>query len=552
MAELGERPVVTGSPQEPRGAYARKATGLVREVSPFSTFVFNMAGQPTSVFLAISIFFTLGAFPGGSIWLGFAMALGVALVMAVCYGLFTSAMPRSGGDYVLVSRVTHPVIGLISSFFWTSGVIISIAFIALAFVTVGLGPSLAAVGLVSGENGLVTAGNDLATSQEWQFWIGAALILVSAVLLAGGWRWTTRLMNGFWALMMLGLATVFLVLLFKSHDGFVNSFNQFAGSITGEPDSYNSIIGSAGKEGVDTDPAFNMDNTWPTWAAICSLSLFGWLSIYISGEVRRARDTTQMKVMGLATLVHIGIAAILAALFFWKFGHDFFVAINGIKETESYPFAVEPFYTFLTAIAGGSTVLAWWLLITFVAAFPLLMIPNITIAVRTLFAWALDGLLPSRIAQVSPRTHAPNVAIAVVVVLSIVVLRWAVTNGEDFLSLLVEAVLVQLVAMILIGIAALLLPYRRPDAWRASATTRRFLGIPVVALAGGLVAVMLSGLFYVFLHYNEGFGIDTDQFLGRDAPIVLGAALLTFFVARTARKRQGVDVDKLAAEIPPE
>lgn len=548
MAELGGSPVAQ---KGPKGTYARKATGLVREVSPFSTFVFNMAGQPTSVLLATSVFFTLGVFPGGSIWLGFAMALGAALLISVCYGLFASAIPRSGGDYVLISRVTHPVVGLVSSFFWTSGVILSIAFIALAFVTVALGPSLTAVGLVSESTSLVDAGNTLATSKGWQFGVGTLLIVVSALLLAGGWRWTTRLMSGFWALMMLGLATVFLVLLFKSQDGFVNSFNQFAGSITGEPDTYNSIIESAGKEGVDTNPAFSMSNTWPTWAAICGLSLFGWLSIYISGEVRRAKDTTQMKMMSLAALVHIGIAVVLAATFFAKFGHDFFVAINGIKGTESYPFAVEPFYTFLTAIAGGSPVLAWWLLITFVAAYPLLMIPNITIAVRTLFAWAFDGLLPSSIGRVSSRTHAPNNAIAVVVVLSIAALGWAVTNNEDFFSLLVEAIAVQLVAMILIGVAALLLPYRRPEIWRSSATTRRFLGIPVVAIAGGLVAVLLSGLFYIYMHF-EGLGIDTSQFLGRDAPILLGAALLMFFVARFARSRQGVDVDKLAAEIPPE
>jgi len=523
---------------------------LVREVSPFSTFVFNMAGQPTSVLLATSVFIALAAFPGGSIWLGFAMALGVALVICVCYGLFASAIPRSGGDYVLVGRVTHPVIGLVSSFFWTSGVILSLAFIALAFVTVGLGPSLTALGLVSGNNSLVSAGNELATSKEWQFGIGTALILGSSLLLAGGWRWTTRIMNAFWVLMMLGLATVFFVLLFKSQDGFIHSFNQFAASITGEKDTYGTVIENARKEGVDTDPAFSMHNTWPTWAVICSLSLFAWLSIYISGEVRRARDTTQMKAMAAASTVHIGIAVILSLLFFGTFGHDFFVAINGLKESESYPFEVEPFYTFLASIAGGSTVLAWWLLITFAAAFPLLMIPNITIAVRTFFAWSLDGLLPARLAQVSPRTHAPNYAIGLVVILSIGVLGWAVTNGEDFFSVLVEAVLVQLIAMILIGVAAVLLPYRRPDAWRSSATTRRWLGIPIITLAGGLVAVLLAAVFYVYMHY-EGLGIDRGHFV-RDAALVLVAALLTFFVARAARLRQGVDVDKLAAEIPPE
>lgn len=529
--------------------YARKATGLVREVSPFSTFVFNMAGQPTAVFLAISVFFLLGTFPGGSIWLGLAMALVVAITICVCYGLFTSAIPRSGGDYVLVGRVTHPVIGLISSFFWMSGVILSIAFIALAFVTVGLGPSLTAVGLVSGHNSLVTAGNDLATSEGWQFAVGTLLILVSAGFLAGGWRWTTRIMNGFWVLMMLGLGTVFLVLIFKSQAGFINSFNQFAGPITGEPDTYHSIVNNAHKEGIDTSPAFSMGNTWPTWAAICSLSIFSWLSIYISGEVRRAKDTTQMKVMSLATLVHIGIAAVLAALFFSRFGHDFFYAINALGE-ESYPFAVGPFYTFLASIAGDSSVLAWWLLVTFAASFPLLMIPNLAIPVRTLFAWALDGILPSRFARVSPRTHAPNYAIGLTVALSIIVLGWAVTNGEDFFSVLVEAFALQLVTMILLGIAGVLLPYRRPEAWRASATTRRFLGVPIIAIAGALTAVLLAGIFYVYLHYPD-LGIEHGKFY-RHCGYILGAALLTFFVARAVRLRQGVDVDKLAAEIPPE
>src|SRR5712671_4551939 len=129
MSELGGEGASNASTQ---GTYARKATGLVREVSPFSTFVFNMAGQPTAIFLAVAIFFVLGLYPGGSIWLGFAMAFGIAIVLCVCYGLFTSAIPRSGGDYVLVGRLTHPAIGLISSFFWVSGVVLSIAFTAFA------------------------------------------------------------------------------------------------------------------------------------------------------------------------------------------------------------------------------------------------------------------------------------------------------------------------------------------------------------------------------------------------------------------------------------
>jgi lysylphosphatidylglycerol synthetase-like protein (DUF2156 family) len=136
------------------------------------------------------------------------------------------------------------------------------------------------------------------------------------------------------------------------------------------------------------------------------------------------------------------------------------------------------------------------------------------------------------------------------VVLGIRVLGWAVTNDEGFFDVLVEAFVLQLVTMILLGIAAVLLPYRRPEVWRASATTKRFLGIPIVALAGALTAVLLAGIFYVYMHYPD-LAIDKGQFF-RHCAYILGAALLTFFIARAARLRQGVDVDKLAAEIPPE
>jgi APA family basic amino acid/polyamine antiporter len=546
----GEREAAVDSP---RGVYARRATGLVREVSPFSTFVFNMAAQPTAILIATTAFIVpLAFFPGGSIWLGFALAFVLAIVLCLCYGLFTSAIPRSGGDYVLVGRVTHPAVGIVSSFFWIAGVILVIAFVAQSFVLVALAPSLTAVGLIGDHHSLVSAGETLSTSKWWQFGIGVGVILFSAALLAGGWRWTTRIMNSLWALTMIGLGTVFVFLLFKSHAGFVHSFNQFAGPVTGQPDSYHGIISAARKEGIDPSPGFSLDNTWPTMAAIAGLSIYSWLSIYISGEVRRAKDMSQVKIMSTATLVHIGVAVILGAVFFWKFGHDFFVAINGLAYSETYPFAgAPPYYTFLTSIAGGSTLFSWWLLITFAVAYPLLMIPNITIAVRSLFAWALDGLLPSRLAQVSPRTHAPNHAIGVVVVLGIATLYWAVSNNEGFNKFLFEAVLLQLVTMVLLSLAAALLPYRRPDVWRSSATTSRFLGVPIVTLAGSLSIVLMGALFFVYMHY-PALGIEDKAHFFRDCAIVLAAALLTFFGTRFARSRQGVDVDKLASEIPPE
>ena len=547
--ELGPSGVGQASPG---GMYARKATGLVREVSPFSTFVFNMAGQPTAILLAVGVFFTLGINPGGSLWVGFAIAFPAAIVLSVAYGLFTSAIPRSGGDYVLVGRVMHPAIGLVSSFLWVVGVILSIAFFAQTFITIAIAPSLTALGLVSGHHSLVTAGDTLTTSKAWQFGVGTALILIASAFLAGGWRITTRILNALWALMFIGLGTTLVVLLFTSQSSFVASFNRFARPITHEPDTYHRLIAAAPAAGVPLHPAFSMNNTWPTFAAIAGFTFFGWLSIYISGEVRKARDTTQMKVMSLAVTVSIATAVLLSLVMFSTFGHNFFVAINGLSATGSkaYPFAAPPYYTFMASIAGGSTFLAWLLFVTFAAAYPLLIIQNTTLAVRSFFAWGLDGLLPLRVSKVSPKTHAPNVAVGVTAVLSILVLLWAVTNAHGFLTIFAEAVLLQLVTMTLLALSAMLLPYRRPEIWRASVMTRKFLGIPVISWAGAVSAVILIGLGFIFLKYPQ-LGIVKSNFFVYLGAIV-AAALLTFYGTRIIRMRQGVDVEKLASEIPPE
>jgi hypothetical protein len=105
--------------------------------------------------------------------------------------------------------------------------------------------------------------------------------------------------------------------------------------------------------------------------------------------------------------------------------------------------------------------------------------------------------------------------------------------------------------MLLLAVAAAVLPYRRAEAWRASATTARVGGIPVVTIAGVVAAIFCCIIFFLYLHYR-GLGIADPGKFGRDSGIVIGAALLLYFGARIIRARQGIDLSKLTEEIPPE
>ena len=63
-------------------------------------------------------------FTGANIALAFALTFALCVPHFVTYGWLSSAMPRSGGDYLFLSRVVHPLAGFI-----VNG-IISLVFIA--------------------------------------------------------------------------------------------------------------------------------------------------------------------------------------------------------------------------------------------------------------------------------------------------------------------------------------------------------------------------------------------------------------------------------------
>src|SRR5439155_1176364 len=96
--------------------FTRRASGLVRVMSPYSAFAYNI--------LNIGIIFpwvyitTIILYPGASIWLGIFITGVFTGFLAVVYAGLASAMPRTGGDYVFQSRTLRPWLGfaIVSTF----------------------------------------------------------------------------------------------------------------------------------------------------------------------------------------------------------------------------------------------------------------------------------------------------------------------------------------------------------------------------------------------------------------------------------------------------
>ena len=96
--------------------FVRNSTGLVREASALDATIFNAAiSAPVGSTIAYSIFFTLAAFPGADVIGVLALSVLLNIPILIMFALMAASMPRVGGDYVWVSRILSPPLGLISN-----------------------------------------------------------------------------------------------------------------------------------------------------------------------------------------------------------------------------------------------------------------------------------------------------------------------------------------------------------------------------------------------------------------------------------------------------
>jgi amino acid transporter len=530
--------------------FTRQATGLVRDVPPLSQLVFAILTAPFPWVLAIAIFWTFSAYPGGNLYLAYGIGYVGGLFAAVGIGMLSTTMPRSGGDYILVGRTIHPIVGLISSFWFTVNVLVSIAFITETLIVGALAPSLVAIGAIGHHKTLLDWGTTLESSKSWLFVAGIiALVLCSAVV-GSGWKLSLRFQNWAFALGMIGMAVAFVVLLVEAGGSFVDHFNSFARTYTGKADSYHYLISQAQADGINVSPGTNFGNTIPVIGAVMGFSIYTWFAINIAGEVRQARTWKFASAMIAAAVVNFLGVLIFTLLFVHSFGGKFFTAINSLNGGKHYPFPSPPFYVFLVSIAGNTEVVAWILGLSLIAIMLGLLWLNLLQPVRAMFAYAFDGVFPLKIAHVEKRTHVPIVAVGLTLAMSIGLYAWAV-YGSSLFKVYVVAIVLATVPMMLMSLSAMILPWRRRQLWESSVMNIRLGPVPLITVAGVFSFSVALFCLIVFLHY-PGLGLtrpsDALKYLG----ILAAAAIVVYTVASYVRSKQGMSLTKATAEIPPE
>ena len=537
------------APAAAAGLFVRNATGLVREVKPWQAMAINfITGAPPFV-IAIALFGALAGFPGGNFLLATLLTIPLALSVVYAFGFLTAAIPRSGGDYVLVSRTLHPAAGVVSSVCISLSSFLSIAFEALGMCIFGIAPGLIVIGLVGHHPRLVHWGNVVATSKNWQFFLGIIGIIVAGAAIAAGWTWAKRFMFGLLGLSLVGLAISTLIAIFTSKGSFIGDFNSFAQPYTHSPDTYHLTIQNAIKNGVPVHHAFSFVKTIPIIAVICGVSIFAYWSTFFAGELRQGNTMKTANRMGGASIAILGSVFVLVAIFFWSFGKDFLTAAFGGGLPSQI--GTSAAYFVLSSAQVGNTAFAVFLVASFVLFWPVIMAETTLQPPRTMFAWSFDGIAPSAITKVI-RRGVPITATAITVGLSIAAYAWAIYVAKNFFQILVYATLIQLITHVLIAVSSIAFPYRKPELYRASVATHEVSGIPLMVVAGVGALLTTAFIYWAYFHYAF-FGLVGHK--GNLVYWLVGSVLfglVWYGGAKVIRAQRGVDIDRVYAEIPPE
>jgi APA family basic amino acid/polyamine antiporter len=525
----------------------RKSSGLLRAVSAREALIANLVGMGIIVNIFWVVFASAG-YPNADLPSTVFIGLALSLLIAFVYWMLSSAMPRTGGDYVYVSRIFHPGLGFIVNAMFV-GIMVSWAGLfpyytaAFAFPILfqNLGTSLHSTYFSS------LAGT-LASTQSYDFGVGAVIVafVIGAMLLPV--KWVFRILVAMFAIQAVVYVWFIGALALTSHQSFVSGFSSnFGNGVT-----YASVVSSAASTYGAT---FNI-----TFAATLvgmvytMLSYVGYAnSAYFAGELRGDPRKSQGTAIFLAPIIF----SVLIYLLYYEvervFGHDFLVASStlALNGNSAWGVSALPSPAYLISFISSNPYFTAAVPIALILTFIGFAMVYFFIPVRNIFAWSFDRIIPSQFANVNSR-GVPWITVLFYGAIAYVSLYASIYT--KFLSYLTYSNLGWWIAVAVVMFAAAVFPFRKKEIFNSSPSlVRKKVGsIPVltiVGVVGGLLSLFVSYT-TVLPSYNSGLSIQSS-YVGTILAI-FAVALIIYLASYAYNRHRGIPVDLLTKELPPE
>jgi basic amino acid/polyamine antiporter, APA family len=532
--------------------FTRKASGLVRVMSPFSAFIYNVLTM--GLIFPWTYLWAPGALPGGKMVWGILLAMVIEIPIAFVYVWLSTALPRSGGDYVFQSRVFGG--GIAFTVVMSGYVIWILQWVALSgwlLSYLGFAPLFLGLGATTGSAAMSNLGLWF-TSANGIVITSILNAFVAMLILISGFKNYVR----FQVVMIIGtliaFVTMLLVLFLGNPASSMGKIDTFAAAVSGTQNFVQNAIDASKAAGIDLNPPFSLLATLLV-APIAWTSLqWATYSAQQNGEIKNARSFNSQAFIIVGSLIFTGILlAILAAALEKAVGSEFLYVAgagywSGLPEATISGFWLWP--NMIAVALAASPLIVLLIGIGYILNSHQIVHNCYIGMTRVMVAMSLDRLLPEWVSRVDERFHTPvNAHIAYFVASIPVILvynywgAWAgLTLGVTFACGYV---------FVVTCLAGALLPYRAKDVYEASPGAKyKIGGTPLVTVLGAIGFVLGGAMVLMFMFYSQLGLTSTLAYVVVFG--VLAFSAIWYFLAKNAQKAKGINVDFAFKEIPPE
>ena len=540
-----------------RTLFVRKATGLVKGWSVLDAFIYA-AFAINLMALGFGYAFTTIAFiPKGAIIAAVILSALFIIFETLVYASLIAVMPRAGGDYVWQSRILHGSVGFVfAATGWWFILWHWVPIYANILVLEVIQPFMIIIGNTG--NGVLESDWWLYSSTHGTGIFVASLLTagIAAVVVSIGMRAYARFQKWCFYGGMLGLLLILVVFAVHTKSDFVNAYNARSIDWFGAgPNAFQHLQAASDKAGTSHYPGFGsfpvkesfllipfivFYNLWPNWGA----------TLY--GEVKGASDFRRNVYAMAGALVFTTVVVVVT---FALMAHAIGWNTYGIMSSAFWLYFVAPVAVFpypgTIAAMFFSNELVQLIIILLLSLWFFGWAGSVFLSsTRMIFAAAFDRILPEWAAGVNTRTGVPVAALVLMVVPSIPISALYAYN-TTFYKATLDATLVIAATFALTTLSAIVLPWRRPDIYNASPIAKyKPLGVPLITLSGVIFLGFLLFCLYKWLFDGAYFVNNSTSLWYMLGLYVLAIAI--YVASRVIRQREGIDLDRINAEIPVE
>jgi amino acid transporter len=563
------------------GLFAREATGLVREIG-FTLGVIIILSHVIGLGWQKRAFQFTGPRPVPTdmlplglpaIFWAFLVCGLIVLVTGYASGYVTSAMPRSGGGYVTISRVTHPILGYMSGWLMFLAEGFSYGLIGVAcFEAIGIFYNIA----------LAPQGVPWASDPVILFIGGLVIVWIFAFIALLGTKLYGRLMH-----LMFWIPAIITIAFFAMWISGAMDPNLTRAGIEDVMDTTPGYLMTLAVDTGMTDPA-NVSDFYSAFSfalAGAFWAYMGWYSTtFVAGEVKEANRKLPKVVVVSGLIILLVYLAASSASAFSTMNVPLGPELSGTYYTDSAGNRWDFFQAYSWLSYGGAGVdwaaeginfqpawstgiasivarglnlgwLSWLIALAGVIWLANDIPPFLLVASRTFFAMSFDRMLPEGFAYVSERWHAPVWSIIITAVAGIF---GCIAEVEPYLGTsyfafagVVGTDIFDAFFLTMFCLSCMLLPLERKEIYDRAAV-KHSIGTIVFL---GFIATLLSG-YCLYTFVSESLWIfkpSPDQIysaIGFFLCIIIGILLYIYHLYKNTTR--GIDVRTLYVSIPPE